>query len=141
MVLRTQREPFEDLFGGQDDLNQASPRLAHALVRSQPEGATVGGTPAWMPALDVSERKDAYLITVEVPGVEVADVQITMEGSLLTIQGERQFAQDLCEQQLHRFERRYGAFRRSITLPAQVMTGAVQALAGSGVLQIFVPKA
>jgi HSP20 family protein len=142
MIRRTQWDPFEDLVGAQDELNQMSPALAHALgLHSQRQGAALGGTSAWMPPLDISERKDAYLLTVELAGVELDDVQITMEGSLLTIQGERHFAHDSSEQQFHRIERRYGAFRRSITLPAHVMTDAVQATAGGGVLQILVPKA
>jgi HSP20 family protein len=142
MMQRTQWDPFQDLRGAQDELNQMSPALAHALgLHGQRQGAALGGTAAWMPPLDISERKDAYLITVELPGVALDDLQITMEGSLLTIQGERPFAHDSSEQQFHRIERRYGAFRRSITLPAHVMTDAVQATAGGGVLQILVPKA
>jgi HSP20 family protein len=142
MMVRTQWDPFEDLRGAQDELNQMSPALAHALgLHGQWQGAAIGSAPAWVPALDISERKDAYLISVELPGVGLDDVQITMEGSLLTIQGERVFAHDSSEQQFHRIERRYGAFRRSITLPAHVMTDAVQATAGGGVLQILVPKA
>jgi HSP20 family protein len=142
MMLRTQWDPFEDLRGAQDELNQMSPALAHALgLHDRGQGVALGGTAAWMPPLDISERKDAYLITVELPGVALDDVQITMEGSLLTIQGERVFAHDSSEQQFHRIERRYGAFRRSITLPAHVMADAVQATAGGGVLQILVPKA
>ena len=142
MIRRTQWDPFEDLVGARDELNQMSPVLAHALgLHGQRQGVALGGTSAWMPPLDISERKEAYLITVELPGVELDDVQITMEGSLLTIQGERHFAHDSSEQQFHRIERRYGAFRRSITLPAHVMTDAVQATAGGGVLQILVPKA
>jgi HSP20 family protein len=142
MMVRTQWDPFEDLRGAQDELHDMSPALAHALgLHGQRQSAAIGSAPAWMPALDISERKDAYLITVELPGVALDDVQITMEGSLLTIQGERVFAHDSSEQQFHRIERRYGAFRRSITLPAHVMTDAVQATAGGGVLQILVPKA
>src|SRR6266536_6500144 len=142
MTLRTQWDPFEDLRGAQDELNQMSPALAHAVgLHGQRQGAASDSAPAWMPPLDISERKDAYLITVELPGVELDDVQLTMEGSLLTIQGERVFAHDSSEQQFHRIERRYGTFRRSITLPAHVMADAVQATAGSGVLQILVPKA
>jgi HSP20 family protein len=98
-------------------------------------------TPAWAPALDISERKDAYLVTVELPGVKMDDLQITLEDSLLTIQGERQVTNDASEQQFHRVERRYGAFRRSITLPAHVMADAVEASLEDGVLQIVVPKA
>jgi HSP20 family protein len=142
MMQRTRWDPFEDLRGAQDELNQMSPTLAHALgLHSQRQGAAIGSAPAWMPALDISERKDAYLITVELPGVALDDLQITMEDSLLTIQGERVFAHDSSEQQFHRIERRHGAFRRSITLPAHVMTDAVQATAGGGILQILVPKA
>jgi HSP20 family protein len=142
MIRRTQWDPFEDLLGAQDELNQMSPALAHALgLHGQRPGATIGNTPAWMPPLDISERKDAYVITVELPGVELDDVQLTMEDSLLTIQGERHFAHDSSEQQFHRIERRYGSFRRSITLPAHVIADAVQATAGGGVLQILVPKA
>ena len=142
-MIRAQWDPFEDLRGAQDELDQMNPALTHALgLHGQRPGAGMGSsTPAWTPALDISERKDAYLITVELPGVELDDLQITMEGSLLTIQGERVFAHDSSEQQFHRIERRYGAFRRSITLPAHVMTDAVQAMAGGGVLQILVPKA
>ena len=64
-----------------------------------------------------------------------------MEDGLLTIQGERQFTQESSEQQFHRVERRYGAFRRSITLPAHVTAEGIQASFEDGVLQILVPKA
>src|SRR6266540_4139144 len=127
MMLRTQWDPFEDLRGAQDELREMSPALAHALgLDGQRQIAAQGSAPAWMPALDISERKDAYLITVE--------------DRLLTIQGERHIANDSSEQQFHRIERRYGAFRRSITLPAHVMADAVQATVEDGVLQIVVPK-
>ncbi len=142
MMQRTQWDPFEDLRGAQQELNQMSPALAHALgLHGQRQGAAIGSTPAWMPALDISERKDAYLVTVELPGVKLDDLQITMEGSLLTIQGERHVPNDSSEQQFHRIERRYGTFRRSITLPAHVVADAVQATVDDGVLQILVPKA
>jgi HSP20 family protein len=101
----------------------------------------MANAPAWAPTLDISERKDAYLVTVELPGVKLDDLTITIEGGLLTIQGERQFAEDSSDQQFHRVERRYGAFRRSITLPAHVQADAVQATVEDGVLQIVVPKA
>ncbi len=142
MVVRTQWDPFEDLRSAQDELyqmSQMSPMLAHAL--GQHQGAAAGSAAAWAPALDISERKDAYLVTVELPGVALDDLQITMEDSLLTIRGERHFAHDSSEQQFHRIERRYGAFRRSITLPAHVVADTVQATVDEGVLQIVVSKA
>jgi HSP20 family protein len=141
MLLRTQWDPFEDLRSAQDELNQMNPMLAQALGRyGQRQAAAADATPAWAPALDISERKDAYLVTVELPGVKLDDLQITLEGGLLTIQGERHFADDSSEQQFHRVERRYGAFRRAITLPAQVQAEQIEASFDNGVLQILVPK-
>src|SRR5215204_671285 len=139
MATMTRWDPFQDLRSAQDEMAQMSPMLAHALgLHGQPHGSA--RVTAWAPALDISERKDAYLVTVELPGVEADDLDITLEDGLLTIQGERHFAHDSSEQQFHRVERRYGAFRRSITLPAHVMADGIQASADNGVLQILVPK-
>jgi HSP20 family protein len=139
MATMTRWDPFQDLRSAQDEMAQISPMLAHALgLQGQPQGSD--RATAWAPALDISERKDAYLVTVELPGVEAEDLDITLEDGLLTIQGERQFAHDSSEQQFHRVERRYGAFRRAITLPAQVQAEQIQASFDNGVLQIVVPK-
>ncbi len=80
-------------------------------------------------------------MTVELPGVGTEDVEITFEDGLLTIQGERHPASDSAAEKVHRAERRYGAFRRSITLPRHVQADAIEASAQDGVLQILVPKA
>jgi HSP20 family protein len=141
MATMTRWDPFQDLRSAQDEMAQMSPMLAHALgLHGQRQGSGRATTTAWAPALDISERKDAYLVTVELPGVEADDLQITLEAGLLTIQGERHVAHDSSEQQFHRIERRYGAFRRSITLPAHVVAEGIEASAEDGVLQILVPK-
>jgi HSP20 family protein len=144
MMLRTQWYPFQDLRGAQEERAriQMDSLFAHALgLHGQWQSATGASTPAWAPALDISERTDAYLVTVELPGVKLDDLQITLEGGLLTIQGERHFANDSSEEQFHRVERSSGAFRRSITLPAQIMADEVEASMEDGVLRILVPKA
>jgi HSP20 family protein len=134
MATRTRWDPFQDLRDAQEEMaqmtqmTQMSQMLARALgLQGQQQGS--GTATAWAPALDISERKDAYLVTVELPGVEANDLDITLEDGLLTIQGER-----------HWVERRYGAFRRSITLPAQVQAEQIEASFDNGVLQIVVPK-
>jgi HSP20 family protein len=142
MTTMMRWDPFQDLRSAQDEMAQMSPMLAHALgLHAQQQGNSRAATTAWAPALDISERKDAYLVTVELPGLKPEDLDITMEDGLLTIQGERQFTHESSEQQFHRVERRYGAFRRSITLPAHVMAEGIQASFEDGVLQILVPKA
>jgi HSP20 family protein len=143
MATVTRWDPFQDLRSAQEqeEMAQMSPTLAHALgLHGQQQGSGRATTTAWAPALDISERKDAYLVTVELPGVEADDLQVTLEDGLLTIQGERHFAHDSSEQQFHRVERRYGAFRRAITLPAQVQAEQIEASFDNGVLQIVVPK-
>jgi HSP20 family protein len=140
MTTMMRWDPFQDLRSAQDEMAQMSPMLAQALGLHAQQGSGRATPMAWAPALDISERKDAYLVTVELPGVEADDLEITMEDGLLTIQGERHFAHDSSEQQFHRVERRYGAFRRAITLPAQVQAEQIEASFDNGVLQILVPK-
>jgi HSP20 family protein len=140
MTTMTRWDPFQDLRNAQEEMAQMSPVLAHALGLHAQQGSGRAATMAWAPALDISERKDAYLVTVELPGIEADDLEITMEDGLLTIQGERYFAHDSSEQHFHRVERRYGAFRRSITLPAHVMAEGIEATVDNGVLQILVAK-
>ena len=141
MTTMMRWDPFQDLRSAQDEMAQMSPMLAHALGLHAQQGNERPMTSAWAPALDISERKDAYLVNVELPGLKPEDLDITMEDGLLTIQGERHFAHDSSEQQFHRVERRYGAFRRSITLPAHAMAEGIQASFEDGVLQILLPKA
>jgi HSP20 family protein len=140
MATMMRWDPFQDLRSAQEEMAQMSPMLAHALGLHAEQGSGRATTTAWAPALDISERKDAYLVTVELPGVDADDLEITLEDGLLTIQGERHFAHDSSEQQFHRVERRYGAFRRAITLPAQVQAEQIEASFDNGVLQIVVPK-
>ena len=80
-------------------------------------------------------------MTAELPGVKPGDVEITFEDGLLTIQGERHSASYADGDKAHRVERRYGAFRRSITLPSHVEADKIEASAQDGVLQVLVPKA
>jgi len=144
MMLRTQWYPFGDLRSAQEERaqDQMDRLFARALgLHGQWQSATGASPLAWAPALDIAEGKDAYLVTVELPGVKLDDLEITLEDGLLTIQGERHVAHDSSEEQFHRVERSFGAFRRSITLPAQVEADAVEASMEDGVLRILGPKA
>jgi len=138
MTVMTAWDLFEDLRATQDEVLRAT--RGHGWRPGQQ--FTSGATPAaWAPAVDISERKDAYLVAVELPGVKADDLEITFEDGLLTIQGERRFAHDSAQEKVHRAERSCGAFRRSITLPSHVEADKIEASAQDGVLQILVPKA
>jgi HSP20 family protein len=141
MTVATSWDLFEDLRDAQDEMLRLNRLRAYRLSQAgqlYEGGATQG---AWMPTVDISERKDAYLVTVELPGVGIDDFEITFQDGLLTIQGERHNTHDSSEEKVHRVERRYGSFRRSITLPTHVMADAIEASVQDGVLQILVPKA
>jgi HSP20 family protein len=131
---------FEDLRGAQDELLRANRMHAQRASQVSHQYLPGLGSTAWAPAVDISERKDAYLVAVELPGVEIGDLEITFEDGLLTIQGERHVTHDSSEERVHRAERRYGAFRRSITLPSHVKPETIEASTQDGVLQIVVPK-
>jgi HSP20 family protein len=140
MTIMTSWDLFEDLSGAQDELmrvNRARNQRLGQLGGVYDPGTT---SPAWAPAVDISERKDAYLVAVELPGVGIDDLEITVEDGLMTIQGERHVLHDSSEEKAHRVEGRYGAFRRSITLPSHVLADAIEASTQDGVLQILVPK-
>jgi len=141
MTILTSWDLFEDHRAAQDELLRMNRMRAQRLSQlgQQYEGGM--STPAWVPTVDITERKDAYLVAAELPGVGIDDLEITFEDGVLTIQGERHFAADSSGEKVHRVERRYGAFRRSIILPSHVMADAIEATAQDGVLRIVVPKA
>jgi HSP20 family protein len=131
-------DPFRDLTSIQDEINTMFDRV---FGRRTTGTGGQGGMPAsWAPAVDIAERKDAYVVSAEVPGMRPEDLEVTLEDGLLTIQGERRMEEESSDRQYHRVERRYGAFRRSITLPSQVQSDAIEASYSDGVLQVVVPK-
>jgi HSP20 family protein len=135
----TRWDPFRDLTSIQDDINQMFDRVFGRRAGGGREGGEA--TTSWAPAIDISERKDAYVVTAEVPGVKPEELEVTLEEGLLTIKGERRMEEETSDRHYHRVERRYGAFRRSITLPSQVQADAIEAGYSDGVLQVVVPKA
>jgi HSP20 family protein len=98
-------------------------------------------TSPWMPAMDVYETEDKLVVTVELPGIDAKDVEVSVEDSTLTVSGKREFTTEVKEEHYHRIERRYGSFSRAVTLPQTVDTSKVNADVDKGILTIEVPKA
>ncbi len=95
---------------------------------------------AWVPPVDIFEEPDALRITAEVPGVSPDNLKISLENNVLTINGTKeQVAQERSER-VHRYERTYGAFERSFTLPATVDANNIKASYEHGVLTLTLPK-
>ena len=100
------------------------------------EGALIG----WMPPVDVLEDKDAVQISVELPGVKADDVRISLENNALTIRGEKRQTAEEKTEHVHRYERSYGVFERSFTVPSTVDADHIQATYDLGVLTVRLPK-
>ena len=95
---------------------------------------------AWTPALDMTEDKDAITVKAELPGVEPAEIAVTLERDVLTIKGEKQQEKEEKDERRHRVERSWGAFVRSIRLPAPVDGSKVTATFKNGLVTVTLPK-
>ena len=94
----------------------------------------------WAPALDIFEGKEALHIQVELPGVDQKDIQLTSQDGVLSLKGEKKQDWLTENREVHRVERHYGTFLRSLTLPASVDPTRVSATYKNGVLFIDLPK-
>ncbi len=103
-----------------------------------PEGTSV--TAQWIPAVDVLEDKDTVRIVAELPGVSPADVRITVENQTLTIRGEKKQVSEEKADRVHRYERSYGWFERSFSLPNTMDAERIEARFEHGVLTVAIPR-
>ncbi len=94
----------------------------------------------WMPSVDVSETGKEIMVNAELPGMDAKDIDISVSGTVLTLKGERKREYEEKDENLYRIERRYGAFSRSIQLPAGVDPEKAEATYKDGVLKLTLPK-
>ncbi|KAA8982937.1 MULTISPECIES: Hsp20/alpha crystallin family protein [Gammaproteobacteria] len=94
----------------------------------------------WAPSVDITENKDAFVITAELPGIRKEDVKVSVHDGVLTIQGERNFETTEDDAKRHRVERFYGHFARSFTLPEHVDDENIKANYHDGVLELTLAK-
>ena len=111
-------------------------RMFNQMFNSEPWGEG-----HWAPVVDIFEaaNKDV-VVKAELPEMKREDIKVTFENNVLTIEGERMFADEPARDSYHRIERHYGAIRRSFTLPASVDAARVQATYQDGVLTITLPR-
>jgi len=94
----------------------------------------------WAPAIDVLEKEDKFLVKVELPGVKEEDVNVTVAGDTLTIEGEKKAESEVKKKGYYYTETSYGSFSRSITMPSTVDASKIEANYDKGVLEITLPK-
>ena len=96
--------------------------------------------PDWFPAVDLTESASVITVYAEIPGVEAEDIDVSLEGNVLTIRGQRKRESMQKDEEVRRPERSYGAFLRSIRLPAEVDPDETKASYSDGVLEVRMPK-
>lgn len=126
-------EPTRDITSLQGEMN----RLFSSFF--EPGAAAANGV-RWVPPMDLVETEDGFRVKADLPGLTDEDVHVEVEDGVLTVSGERRSEQVSDEGGVHRVERAYGQFRRSLTLPDGVDPEQVQANIEHGVLEIRIPK-
>lgn len=101
---------------------------------------STSATAEWAPAVDIEEHADKYVLHADVPGVDPAAIEITLENGVLTLSGTREKTVEQKDVESRRLERVAGRFLRRFTLPESVDAEAVKANGRHGVLEIVIPK-
>ncbi|NIR29384.1 MAG: Hsp20/alpha crystallin family protein [Gammaproteobacteria bacterium] len=103
-------------------------------------GESSAATSDWIPAVDIQEDADRYVIHADLPGVDSKDIDVTMENGMLTIKGERRFESEEERAGYKRVERAHGSFYRRFSLPDTVAADKISARTNAGVLEVVIPK-
>lgn len=106
-----------------------------------PNRSSEDDSAVWMPRADLTETEDAFVLALDLPGIPAEQVEVTLEDDTLTVSGERRATFDEQEGRVHRIERSYGRFFRTLRFATPVEADDVQAHFNDGVLTVRVPKA
>jgi HSP20 family protein len=129
-------EPAREINSLQQEMNR--------LFSTFFEGPATGGPNAsprrWVPAMDLVETEDQFVLRADLPGLTDADVDVSLEDNVLTVSGERKAEHEEKGEGFYRVERASGSFSRSLTLPKGVDGDAITARFDNGVLEVRIPK-
>lgn len=128
-------EPGRELNSLQHEVNRL---FNSAFYAPQGNGGIIARR--WVPAMDLVETDDAYVLHADLPGLGQDDVSIELDANVLTVSGQRRSRHEDRQEGRHRVERAFGRFSRSLTLPEGVDPEAVQANFDNGVLDVRIPK-
>jgi HSP20 family protein len=129
-------EPAREINSLQSEMN----RLFNTFFDTPTPGANGATLRRWVPAMDLVESDDQFVLRADLPGLTEDDVSIELEDNVLTVSGERKAEHEDRNEGYHRVERAYGAFSRQLTLPDGVDGDAIGASFDNGVLEVRIPK-
>ena len=132
-------KPTNELYSPLTLLGRELDRLFNMPAFRDLEETTIA-TSAWVPAVDLKEEADRFLIRADIPGVAPEAIEVTMESGVLTIKGERTEEHTEESEGYRRVERRHGSFHRRFSLPDTADAEGITASGRDGVLEIVIPK-
>jgi HSP20 family protein len=127
-------EPFRELAALQNEMGRWMSQLSGGLTPGN------GQSSSWLPAVDVWETEEELVLSLDLPGIPEDQIAVELDDNVLTVSGQRERASEYSSERFYRFERRFGTFSRSVTLPAGVNEEDIKADYTNGVLEIRVPK-
>ena len=132
-------EPVRELGTLQNEMNRLFNTFFDAPAPMHGQG-TASAQRRWIPAMDLVETEDAFVLKADLPGLSEQEVNIELEDNVLTVSGQRASEHEERREGFYRVERGWGSFSRSLTLPEGVDAQAVEANFDRGVLEIRIPK-
>ena len=129
-------EPVRELDSIQSEMN----RLFNTFFDTPTTAGNAAPVRRWMPAMDLVEHEDHFLLSADLPGMKQEDVKLEVSDGVLTVAGERRTTHEERKGGYIRIERAAGSFSRSLTLPKGVEAGEVAARFADGVLEVRIPK-
>jgi HSP20 family protein len=127
--------PLRSVMSFRDEMDRL---LDDFYGRVTPSGESYEGD--WLPAMDMRETDNEVVASVELPGLSKGDIKVSVKNNVLSITGEKKTEKAEENQNIHRVERAYGYFKRSVVLPVEVDSEKVKATFKDGVLKITLPK-
>jgi len=128
-------DPLKDLMEIQERMN----RLCDVTF-GRTRGEEVLPRSMWTPSVDIYETGGEIVIEVELPEIDMDDLSVDIEGSILTVKGERPLSKEAKPEQYHLVERSYGPFSRSFTLPDSIDPAGIGGNYKNGILALKLPK-
>lgn len=127
-------DPLKELM----DIQRETERLFDSTFDNLP--TRLSREAVWTPSIDVVEDQNALTIKADLPGVKQSDIEVSVSGDILTIRGERSPENDVKDKKVHRIERFYGSFARTMRLPDYLDTEKIKATYRDGTLEVSLPK-
>jgi HSP20 family protein len=133
-------EPVRELTSIQNEMNRLFNTFFDTPTSSGGNGGNGGTLRRWIPAMDLVETEDHFVLKADLPGLTESDVNLELEDNVLTVSGERKAEHEEKSEGFYRVERAFGRFSRSLTIPEGVDAEAIAADFNDGVLEVRIPK-